>query len=419
VLYELLTGRPPFVGDSLVSVAMAHVKETPVPPSALNPSVPSAVDTVVLTALAKDRLQRYQSAAEMRADIERARAGHPVAAVAPDTAMLSTDPGSTALVPGLAETEPTPPPSRRGRYAAIILAVLLVFALAGILGWALFRPGAEQVRVPNLVGQTVEDAEVLLAERELELGEQTERADPDVPEGTIIEHSPGASELVDPGTAVDVVVSTGPERTLVPRVVGIAVADARPIITDAGLQLGDVREQPSDQPEGTVLEVNPPEGTEVDVGSAVDLVVSSGTVTVPRVVGLSSGEAQAILGQAGFEVRVIDEQTDREPPGTVLFQAPSAGDEVQAGTVVAITVAVAPPPEPSPEPEPEPEPSPHAASHAASIWWPPSVSTDSGWNCTPSTASSRCRMAMTTPLLVRAVTASSLGTVSSSTASEW
>jgi serine/threonine-protein kinase len=366
VLYELLTGRPPFVGDSLVSVAMAHVKEAPVPPSALNPAVPPEVDAVVLTALAKDRLQRYQSAAEMRADIERFRAGQPVAAVAAAaalpaaaTTMLATE-GSTTLVPGIPDEEYAPPPRRTGRYVLLGLAVLAVLALAGAAGWALFRPGEEQVRVPNLVGSPLEQATQTLQQRDLELGETTERADAQAPEGTVVEQSPDAAALVDPGTTVDVVVSTGPERTLVPQVVGLDVADARPLITEAGLTIGTVNEVSSDQPEGIVLAVRPAEGTEVAVGSSVTLRVSSGTATVPDVVGLSSGEAQAILAQAGFEVLVTEQETDEQRPGTVVFQAPPAGTEVQAGARVAITVATAPAPTPTPTPTPQPTPQPTA-----------------------------------------------------------
>jgi serine/threonine-protein kinase len=358
VLYELLTGRPPFVGDSLVSVAMAHVKEPPVPPSALNPAVPAEVDAIVLTALAKDRLQRYQSAAEMRADIGRFRAGHPVAAtVVPETAVIAADPTSTALVPGLAEVEPEAP-RRSGRGWLIGLAVLLVLALAGLAGWALFRPGAEQVRVPNVVGGTVEQAQQALAERDLALGDTTERADADAPAGTVLEQDPAADTLVDPQTTVDVVVSAGPETTLVPQIVGIELGEARPLVVDAQLVLGTVTPQPSDRPEGVVLSVDPPEGSEVAVGSTVNVTVSSGTTTVPDVVGLPSGEAEAILTQAGFEVRTTQQTTSAQPAGTVVFQAPPAGTEVTAGTRVAITVAVAPAPTPAPTPQPTPAPTP-------------------------------------------------------------
>lgn len=361
VLYELLTGRPPFVGDSLVSVAMAHVKETPTPPSALNPSLTPSVDAVVLTALAKDRLQRYQSAAEMRADVERARSGMPVAAVAP---VPGADAASTTLVPGITDTEPEPQKRSAGRYVLITLGVVLVLALAGLAGWALFQPSAEQVRVPNLFGLALADADRALAERDLVIGETTERADPDAEAGTVVEQNPTSGELVDPESAVDVVVSTGAATTLVPQVVGLSVADARPVLTDAGLQIGEVREQPSDEPEGTVLEVNPPEGSEVEVGSAVTLVASSGTVEVPNVEGLPEAEATAILTQAGFEVLVSDEESATETPGTVLFQAPAAGTEVSVGSRVAITVAVEPAPDPTPDPPPaqSPDPTPAATS---------------------------------------------------------
>ena len=358
VLYELLTGRPPFVGDSLVSVAMAHVKEAPTPPSVLNSSIPPSVDAVVLTALAKDRLQRYQSAAEMRADVGRARSGLPVAAVPPTAA----DPTATSLVPGLPDAEPEPERSSAGRYALITLGVIAVLALAGLAGWALFQPSAEQVRVPNLVGITLAEAEVALAERELEVGQTSERADPDADPGTVLEQSPTSGELVDPQSSVDVVVSTGTERTIVPVVVGLSVADARTALEEAGLTISDVREEASDQPEGTVLEVLPPEGSEADVGSSVVLVASSGKVTVPDVQDEPIAEATAILRQAGFEVIQNPEESDTVEPGIVLFQAPSPGTEVAFGSRVALTVSEAPAVQtPTPTQAPTPSPSPTTA----------------------------------------------------------
>ncbi len=361
VLYELLTGRPPFVGDSLVSVAMAHVKESPRPPSALNPAITVSVDSVVLTALAKDRLQRYQSAAEMRADVERARTGMPVAAVPP---VAAADPTATALVPGIADVEPEPASSNAGRYVLITIGVILVLGLAGLAGWALFQPSAEQVRVPNLLGMTLAEAEAALAERDLAVGQTSEQADPDADPGTVVEQAPTSGELVDPQSSVDVVISTGRERTVVPAVVGLSVADARPLLTDAELVISDVREEASDQPEGTVLEVLPPEGSEVEVGSSVVLVASNGKVEVPNVEGLPSGEAQATLRQAGFEVLVNEEPTDAEAAGTVVFQAPAPGTEVSFGSRVAITVAVAPDPEPTQPPAPSPTSTPTPAATA-------------------------------------------------------
>jgi serine/threonine-protein kinase len=348
VLYELLTGRPPFVGDSLVSVAMAHVKESPLPPSTLNASLTPSVDAVVLTALAKDRLQRYQSAAEMRADVERAREGMPVAAVAP---LPGADAPATTLVPGMTgDAEPEPKKSGARRYVLTTLGVVIVLALAGLAGWALFQPSAEQIRVPNLLGQTLSEAQNALTERGLRVGGTTERADPEAEAGTVIEQSPTSGELVDPDSSVDLVLSTGRDTTLVPSVEGLSVAEARPLITEAGLEISEVREEPSDDPEGTVLEVQPPAGSEVDVGSSVVLVASSGTIEVPNVEGLPESEATAILSQTGFQVLVNDEESATDDPGTVLFQAPAAGTQVSVGSRVAITVAVEPAPQPTPEP---------------------------------------------------------------------
>jgi beta-lactam-binding protein with PASTA domain len=137
------------------------------------------------------------------------------------------------------------------------------------------------------------------------------------------------------------------------------VAEARPLITDAQLEIAEVREEASDQPEGTVLSIDPPEGSDVEVGSSVTLVASSGQVEVPQVVGLPSGEAQAILRQAGFNVSVLEEDST-EPVGTVTFQAPAAGTEASFGSRVAITVAQATTPQPTPTPTATTTPTPTA-----------------------------------------------------------
>jgi serine/threonine-protein kinase len=277
----------------------------------------------------------------------------PVAAVAP---IAGADASATTLVPGIPEDQQEPERRSGARNVLITLGVVLVLALAGLAGWALFQPSAEQVRVPNLFGLTLADADRALAERDLTVGETTERPDPDAEAGTVVEQLPTSGELVDPETSVDLVVSTGADTTLVPQVVGLAVADARPLLTEAGLTIEEVREEPSDEQEGTVLQVNPPEGSEVEVGSSVVIVASSGTVEVPNVEGLPEAEATAILTQAGFEVLSTDEESDSAAPGTVLFQAPGAGTEVSVGSRVAITVAVAPAPEPTPEPPPTQQP---------------------------------------------------------------
>src|SRR5215207_6200451 len=175
VLYELLAGRPPFLGDSLVSVAVSHVREDPTPPSQLDPSIPHEIDAIVLKALAKDRLERYQSAQDMRADVQRALDGRPVEAEATTAYLPAMVPGETATLPytggGYGTTAYADAPGaeapetvsrvdrhqrKRGiGWGVLVAAVIAVLLLAGFLGWSLFRDGGtQQVSVPDLIGQT-------------------------------------------------------------------------------------------------------------------------------------------------------------------------------------------------------------------------------------------------------------------------
>ncbi len=207
VLYELLTGRPPFLGDSLVSVAISHVREAATPPSQVDPAVPPAVDAIVMKALAKDRLERYQSAAEMKADVQRAMAGLPVAAEATTTFLppvpAAVGGGDTTMGYGDSalpiEEEEAAAGGRSQRhdrrgigYGALAAAVILVLLAAGALGWALFRDtGPQEIRVPSVVNQDVASAQTELEERGLELGTQTQQADPNIAVGLIITPGPG------------------------------------------------------------------------------------------------------------------------------------------------------------------------------------------------------------------------------------
>jgi len=359
LLYELLLGRPPFVGDSPVSVAYQHVREDPVPPSQLDPDLPKSVDAIVMKALAKNRDNRYQSAAEMREDIERAVAGQPVRAT-PVMAVPVMAEATRRMAPVTATTV-TPPPPRGGRRAAgyvlLAVAVLGVFGLAAFAAQALVGGGGDKVRVPNVTGIGVNRAENALRDAGLVLGEQTPRFS-DEPEGRILEQDPPADSELEQGQAVDVVVSSGVEQTTVPVLEGLALPDARRALADAGLRVGNVEPEESELPGGQVLSSDPPEGERVDRDSEVDLVVSSGEVVVPGVIGESEAQARATLESAGLQVEIVTQEDADTDAGIVLAQSPEEGESVPAGTPVTITVAVEPEPEPTPTPTPTESPTP-------------------------------------------------------------
>ena len=360
LLYELLTGRPPFVGDSPVSVAYQHVRENPVPPSQLDPDVPTSIDAIVLKALAKEREQRYQSADEMRRDIAAALAGRPVAAVVPPP--QPTQPiQSTTVLPGTSTIPAVgahaAEPNKKGRtlgYVLLGIAVLAVFVVAALIARsALGGSGADQVQVPDVTGLSVAEASAALKTEGLTLGTQTQQASDTVPEGRVIDQSPESDTQVDQGRAVSVTVSSGVEETGVPSLVGLSLDQASQALRQAGLEVGATTSVASDQTRNTVLKVSPKEGETVPAGSSVDIRYASGSNKVPDVVGKDEATAQNQLEQAGFQVPTPAEQESADQaPGTVLSQTPSAGETSRLGSTVRITVAVAPPETPTPTPTP-------------------------------------------------------------------
>ena len=360
VLYELLTGVTPFNGDSPVAIAYQHVNEPPKPPSSLDNSIPSSLDSITLGALAKSPSNRYQTAAEMRSDVERSIAGMPIVSRqnhateaipfnAPTTAIPIVDgfPGTVAV----AAPKKT---NNRARWFFTGFATVLAASLIFLLGDNLFNTGPETVAVPNVKSQTIEEATLALTDVGLVVGTQTPQADDNAPKGTIIGQDPAAGELIELGQAVNLIVSAGKDQTSVPDLVDLAsTEDARLALTEARLVLGKVTPKDSDKPEGTVIEQLPAANTAVDIGTLVSITVSSGKVPVPNVVGATQTDAKNTLLNAGFLVEVIIEENGAVPENTVISQNPAADAVTLKGTTVTIKVSklpivVAPTPSPTP-----------------------------------------------------------------------
>jgi len=368
LLYELLTGKPPFTGESAVAIAYQHVSEMPVTPSVLDPEISDEVDAVVLRALAKKVDDRYQSALEFRSDVERAIAGAPVTAAiqtisADRTAMLPPVQAAGAdLARSARPTRATRPSRSRGIGFWIVSLLVIIGAIAAMVLVARFvfgGTGATRVQVPNLDGLTVEQAEASLQEFGLRLGAQTPEVS-ERPEGRIIAQQPAAGETLEQGQGVNVTISAGLERATVPQLIGLTSIDAvRTALEDAGLELGSIREVDSPQPAEYVLAQDPPEGIQVTAGSRVAITISSGLLTVPDLVGASEAQAKTDLVQVGFVPEVLYQESMDATAGTVIAQSPQPGTGLDRGATVVITVSTAPPP-PTPEPEPTFEPVPSA-----------------------------------------------------------
>ncbi|GAA1723453.1 Stk1 family PASTA domain-containing Ser/Thr kinase [Aeromicrobium alkaliterrae] len=351
LLYELLTGRPPFVGDSPVSVAYQHVREEARPPSQLNPDVSMSIDHIVAKSLAKRVDDRYQSAGDMRRDIERAISGQRVDA--PTTTVPPV--GATQVAPAVAA--PREPGARRavdedesggkGKWWAIGALVVLLLAGAAFGIWKLTEPEPAPpptVEVPETAGQSVEAATGRLTDAGLTVAaEPQERADATVPAGQVIDTDPKAGETVDEGTEVTLIVSTGPEPFDMPDVRDLSYDQAAANLQAQGLQVTR-EDRDSDQPANVVIQSNPPAGTSVLPGQTVTLIVSKGQIQVPDVTGMDVATAISTLTQAGFDPAKIAQQTEAtltDTPGTVIEQSVTAGSRVAPDTSFVLTVAAA------------------------------------------------------------------------------
>jgi serine/threonine-protein kinase len=359
VLYELLTGTPPFNGESPVAIAYQHVNEPPKAPSTLDSSIPATLDSITLSALAKSPSSRYQTAAEMRSDVERAMAGMPIMGRNNNLTEAISIGDPTAAIPivsGLpgnvlvAETKKT---SGKAKWFFAFFATVFAAALIFLLGNNLFNTGPETVAVPNVKAKTVEEAQLALTDVGLIVGTQTPQADDNAPKGTILGQDPAAGELIELGQAVNLIVSAGKDQTSVPDLLDLASSeDARLALTEARLVLGKVTPQDSDKPEGTVIAQDPAANTAVDIGTLVSITVSSGKIPVPNVVGKTQTDAKNALLNAGFLVEVVLEENGTVAENTVIAQNPAADSVTLKGTIVTIKVSklpivVAPTPSPT------------------------------------------------------------------------
>ncbi|HYO40977.1 MAG TPA: Stk1 family PASTA domain-containing Ser/Thr kinase [Nocardioidaceae bacterium] len=359
LLYELLTGRPPFVGESPVSVAYQHVREQALPPSSLDDELPPEIDAIVMKALAKPLVDRYQSAAAMRADIERYLAGKPVVAPVVPVPDLGGAVGEapTAMFTPTATTVREPERRRRWPLVVTIIAAVVLTALAAVLGPLLLSSAPEDKTVPQVVNLTQAQAEQRIREAGLTVGRVTPEASEDVPRDRVLAQDPVPLSTLTANGPVDLTVSTGRPDVVVPFVIGLDKDAARQEITDAGLEVRLVEED-ADEEADTVIRTEPNASKQVSSGSLVTVFYSAGPREVPSVVGLQVRQARSRLREAGFEVDVVLDAATESEKGTVLQQTPAAFTTPPRGTTVVLTVSDFETPSPTPTPTETPTETP-------------------------------------------------------------
>ncbi|WP_148615465.1 Stk1 family PASTA domain-containing Ser/Thr kinase [Nocardioides rubriscoriae] len=351
LLYELLTGRPPFVGDSPVAVAYQHVREQADPPSDHDTDLPPAVDAIVMKSLAKRLEDRYQSAAAMRADIEAYLAGRPVQAVVP---VPVPEPVRAAPVPVALPTAPRRPepallpvadsPPRTGLW--VVLGLLLVALL--VAGWflvkdSLFPDSPDRTQVPSVIGMTEQQARTAIGDAGLAVREPPLRVNSDtVPSGDVIDQAPQGDDYVDPGSEVTLTISIGEAEVTVPDVTNKSVKDAIAELKAAGFTSVTKQVEESDLPAREVLRQDPAGGSQVQKGTTITLFYSDGMEQVPDVVGDTQEVATAKIQDAGFtvDVREGDETDVKSEGGKVTDQVQPPGQVLPEGSIVTIFVAV-------------------------------------------------------------------------------
>jgi beta-lactam-binding protein with PASTA domain len=367
VLYELVVGRPPFSGDSPVAIAYKQVHESPVPPRQINPSIPPALEAIILKCLAKNPANRYPSAEDLRADLRRFREGNRILAE-PVMAPPTRDPAATGVIAATTAIAPTgavrrggPPPAyvdedpyddepRRssGPFLAVLVALLLLlagmlFLLARTLDIGGGGDDANLVDVPDVVGESEDSARRTLEGLEFEV-EVTREENVDFEPGTVFAQDPAGRERAEEGSIVRLRVSSGAALATVPDVVGDLFADAEAELRAAGFEVRRVDTPDDEVPVDTVLEQNPAANQQAEEGSEITLNVSSGPdgVEIPDVSGDTVGAATAELEGLGFSTDTTSEASGDVQQGRVIRTEPGAGSQRPPGSTVTLVVSSGP-----------------------------------------------------------------------------
>jgi serine/threonine-protein kinase len=361
VLYEMLTGRPPFTGDSPMAIAYKQVNATPEAPSSVNPEVPPELDAVVMRALSKNPANRYQTGQEFADDLERARTGGQVLA----TPLLPASGEATQVISRPQPTSVLPPQqnqpggSRRAWAGALIAILIMALLAAGaylVVTMLTDDGGGEFVAAPDLIGLTRLEAQQKLDGEGLILGDVRQRPTSRFPAGQVVAQDPEADRQIQAGSAVDIVLAAPPRLVAVPSIEDLTLEEAQVELEAAGLVLGAQIEENSETiEEGRIISQSPVAGEEVPKDTPVDVVVSAGrsAVIVPDVLCRTYQSAKTELQGLGLQVELGEPVLPRpECPASlnVAQQDTEPGSQVPPGTVIVLHQGMTVSPSPSPSP---------------------------------------------------------------------
>lgn len=348
VLYEMLTGKVPFEGDTPIAVALKHVREKVIPPTRYNPSIPPLLESVVLKALAKNPADRFESISEMMGDLRLSQgftmgktqrhepydfATQMIPAVDPDTLDDFSDIDDTTPKEVQKKSMLSKIASIPQKYIVLSAAVIFLIAFLGaFLSYGNFWSNTT-VDVPNVVGKQVSVAKNILEDKHLRVS-TSEVTNTDVPAGQVISQSPGAGEKVKEQRTIHLVVSKGVGDITVPDLSGMTVEQARQRLKDLGLVVGKITQGSVEgKPDNTIVAQSPSGDSKVSKGTTVDLVVNkpqTKKVKMPDVVGMTLKDARQVLGSNNIGVNQISGSVDEK--AIVTEQSVKAGEEVNEGS---------------------------------------------------------------------------------------
>ncbi|MFA9270155.1 MAG: Stk1 family PASTA domain-containing Ser/Thr kinase [Baekduiaceae bacterium] len=342
MLYELVTGRVPFEGESAVTIALKQVSEEPVPPSQLNPAVTPELEDAILRALSKDPAHRQADAEQFINELDHARSLLPDPEAVPPGEIVPPPEEWTGEEPAAEPWAPPEEEERDGSNRTWLWALGLGLLVAVVAVAALLLTGNERVTVPSVVGASLAAATDRLEDEGFEV--VTVRENSAKERNEVIGQDPEGGTRVDEGSRVRLTVSDGPGTATVPDVVGDGRNAARQALEEAGFEVEEETESSDDVGENRVIEQRPDGQTQAPSGATITIVVSTGPerTDVPNVVGQSEDDATAALQDAGFTVGTTEDETADAEPGTVLSQNPAGGARAKRGSRVNLVVAAEP-----------------------------------------------------------------------------
>lgn len=375
VMYELFTGRLPFDGETPVAVAMQHMQAEPIKPRAINPDIPRPIEDIILKAMSKEQRLRYESAAQMLADLRKAYAD-------PDAGIKKiekeeTDKFGTKIMPPIVninmpenpsekplvrrtreeeeekvrKTVPKSKSKKRGDTIAVVMAVITCLIVAAVLGVIVARiisgsRSAEgEYRVPNLVNLDLEDAQNAVKDTEFTLAIESRENSSTVPEGMIISQTPEARELLDEPCEIRLVVSLGVATFRLDDYTGQDYEKVRDTLSggEYSLRVTINMENSDSVPSGIIIRQLPSQGAEMKTGDSITLYVSEGAdedlAEVPNLVGLEESVARVTIERNGFKIGDVIEIESESKKGLVVNQSLVNGTMAERGTEIDIFVS--------------------------------------------------------------------------------